>query len=256
MPESAAVVLASIDIESIEEFVRLPFVVAAGLGRSRAVLIHRGQKAVGFLVGFDVGESFPAPFQTAILESWSSVASLAVERRGFCDQLSYRARHDSLTGLMNRGSFYERLDLEIARSAQEARGLCMICLDLDGLQNINDRHGKDAGDAVLCEVSRRLRDSVRRTDIAARLGGDEFVVLLPGVDNREEAAQIAKLIRDALQVPVPFGDQQLETGGTLGVAVYPDDGMQAETLLKSADEDRYRKKTTRHAHSHEHGVYV
>ena len=254
--ESAAAVLSGVVIESPEQLAGLPRLNDAGLGRSCAAVVHRGQKAVGFLMGFDAAEFFPTPAQTAILESWSNIASLAVERRGFFDQLFYRARHDSLTGLMNRESFYERLGLELARSAQTAQGLSLVYLDLDDFKNINDRHGHDAGDAVLQEVSRRLRDSVRRTDFAARLGGDEFVVLLPGVDNRNEAGQIGKLIRDALHIPVPFGAVNLETGGSLGIAVYPDDGIEAEALLKSADQDMYRKKSRRQARSHEHGVYV
>jgi diguanylate cyclase (GGDEF)-like protein len=208
------------------------------------------------MVAFAAAPGPPGPFEALALESWSNIANLAVERRGFFEQLCYRARHDNLTGLFNRASFSERLEAELAQTAQQDGGLAVIFLDLDGFKNINDLYGHDAGDAVLREISRRLRESVRRTDTAARLGGDEFAVLLPGVDNREEAARIGKLIEDAVQIPVLFGDFELETGGSLGVALYPDDGMEPETLLKSADEDMYRKKSSHHARRQDHRAYA
>lgn len=251
--EHIAAALSSVAVDSIPE--SLPSLAQTGFEYPCAAPIRRNRATVGFLVGFSAEPPAEPPLVSG-LEAWSNIATLAVERRGFSEQLSYRARHDSLTGLVNRASLYERLELELAKTAEEGKGLSVIFLDLDGFKKINDRHGHGAGDSLLREVGHRLAGSIRRTDVAARVGGDEFVVLLPGVDNRDEAAQIGTLIKDALRVPVSCGAAQLEPGASLGIAVYPADGVQADLLLKFAGEDMYRKKSSRKRRSHDHGVYV
>ena len=266
--ESIAAVLSCINIEGFGETrafspieglsdgsvwnATLPLLRESQLSYYCALPISRNRRTAGFLVGFSAQQSSAK----LDLESWSGIASLAVERRGFFEQLSHRAQHDNLTGLVNRISLYERLDIELAQTAHEGAGLSLIYLDLDGFKNINDDYGHDAGDAVLREVARRIRGSIRRTDIAARLGGDEFVVLLPGVNSREESVQVGKLILDALSRPIVFGELALETGSSLGVAVYPMDGTDAEVLLKFADQDMYRQKGLRKAPPQNQRVFV
>jgi diguanylate cyclase (GGDEF)-like protein len=161
------------------------------------------------------------------------------------EQLSFRAQHDSLTALLNRASLYDHLDAQIRKTSAEGGGMAVIYLDLDRFKEINDRFGHGTGDKVLQDVSRRILDNVRRTDLAARIGGDEFVVILPGVSDRKEAGRMADLLLSAIEQPVSFNNRELRVGGSFGISVYPDDGAHTDALLKIADEDMYRAKLRR-----------
>lgn len=113
----------------------------------------------------------------------------------------------------------------------------MVYFNLDRFKEINDRHGRAGGDSVLQLVSQRILDSVRHTDIAARIGGDEFVVILPGVGDRKEAARVGDLIVSAIGQSGPF-----EVGASFGISIYPENGIQTDVLLRTADENMYRAR--------------
>jgi diguanylate cyclase (GGDEF)-like protein len=209
----------------------------------RAVPILRNSRLTGLIISFFAEDRPDCHAQEKLLESWGQFASLAVERRGLYEQLSFRAQYDSLTTLLNRGSLYDRVDAQVRNAERSA--MALLYLDLDRFKEINDRYGHGAGDKVLQDVARRILDNVRRTDLAARIGGDEFVVILPGVSDRKEASRVANLLVRAIEQPVSFNSRELRVGGSIGISIYPDDGAHTDALLRMADEDMYREKLRR-----------
>jgi diguanylate cyclase (GGDEF)-like protein len=212
----------------------------------RAVPVLRDTRLTGLIISFLVGDRPDSTAEEQLLESWGQFASLAVERRGLYEQLSFRAQYDSLTTLLNRAALYDRLDAQISKSSPNGNNaLAVVYLDLDRFKEINDRYGHAAGDKVLQHVSRHIIESVRHTDFAARIGGDEFIVILPGVSDRKEARRVADLVVKAIGQPGLFSGRELRVGASFGISIYPDDGAHTDTLLKMADEDMYRAKLLR-----------
>ncbi len=157
-------------------------------------------------------------------------------------QLVFMARHDGLTGLPNREFLSERMEQELAHARRDGSQLALLFIDLDRFENINDSLGHDAGDQLLCQVAGRLKSSVRDSDTIARLGGDEFVVLQTGLQSPRHAAKMAEGILQVLAQPFVIAGAEHFIGGSIGMAVYPDDGQTAEELLKRADIAMYRAK--------------
>ena len=213
--------------------------------RYRAVPILRNTRLTGLIFSFFEDSRLASQAEEKLLDSWGQFASLAVERRGLYEQLSFRAQYDSLTTLLNRASLYDRLDAQVRKTNPERSPMAVLYLDLDRFKEINDRYGHGGGDKVLQEVSRRILESIRRSDFAARIGGDEFVVILPGVSDRNEAKRVADLMRSAIEQPISFNGRELRVGGSFGLSIYPDDGAHTDALLKMADEDMYRAKLRR-----------
>jgi diguanylate cyclase (GGDEF)-like protein/PAS domain S-box-containing protein len=175
------------------------------------------------------------------------------EQRHAQERIRYLADYDSLTGLANRRFFRERLERALERAREGSHMLALLYLDLDGFKRVNDTLGHDAGDQLLRSVARRLRDHVRAVDVVgraelrpssavSRLGGDEFTVLLPRIDDANDAADVARRILLALPQPVQAGGREVSPTASIGIAVYPCDGEDAETLLKHADRAMYFAK--------------
>ena len=159
------------------------------------------------------------------------------------------AYFDTLTGLANRQAFHERLEREIQRAQRDERRLAVLFMDLDHFKSVNDTLGHGAGDALLQEAARRLRNTLRPSDLVARatvelarLGGDEFTVLLPDIAHPDDALHIAERIRDAMQQPFALegGSPRLST--SIGIALFPEDGHDSASLLKHADTAMYHAK--------------
>jgi len=159
-------------------------------------------------------------------------------------KMSYLAQHDSLTALPNRVLLNDRLSEAIALSGRYRRQLALLFLDLDRFKHINDSLGHLVGDGLLQSVGRRLFTCVRSSDTVSRLGGDEFVVLLWEVRHARDAAIIADKILKALREPHQIMQHELHITGSIGIVTYPDDGTDAETLLKKADVAMYHAKDT------------
>lgn len=157
-------------------------------------------------------------------------------------RIRYMALHDALTGLPNRMLFEDRLSNAIAQARRHQTQVAVLMLDLDRFKNINDSLGHHMGDQLLEEVGMRLRNCLRESDTAARLGGDEFAICLPGPGSLEDAEAVAQKILDVLQVPFQLEQHQLNIGGSIGIARYPDDGMDQGTLLRAADTAMYDAK--------------
>ncbi len=164
------------------------------------------------------------------------------ERRIADQRLTYMAHHDVLTGLPNRTLLGDRVEQAIARAARSGRKLAVLFLDLDRFKNVNDSLGHTVGDQLLQAVSARLKTCMRAEDTAARLGGDEFIVSLPDLADAAEAAQVAERMLAMLAEPCSVAGHKLPAAASIGIAVYPDDGNNAQTLLRNADTAMYHAK--------------
>lgn len=157
-------------------------------------------------------------------------------------RMSHLAQHDGLTDLPNRILLYDRLTQAIALAKRRRKKLAVLFLDLDRFKHINDSLGHAIGDRVLQSVAERLRHCVRSTDTVSRQGGDEFVVLLSEVKKIQDAAVCAEKILAALSEPFGIDHHNLYAAASIGIATYPDDGADADTLLKHADLAMYQAK--------------
>ncbi|MGP8121487.1 MAG: EAL domain-containing protein, partial [Xanthobacteraceae bacterium] len=166
----------------------------------------------------------------------------ADEKRRADQQISFLATHDPLTGLPNRLMFNDLLDLSIKQAQRHDRQFAVLFLDLDRFKIINDSLGHAAGDHLLVEVSRRLKSCVRESDVVARLGGDEFVVILNEIDDRNQIAAIARKILAALDPTIAVNGLECRTTASIGIAHFPTDGGDGETLTKNADMAMYAAK--------------
>ncbi len=159
------------------------------------------------------------------------------------DQLLQSALHDSLTGLPNRASFYDRVDLALERTRGRSRSpFAVLFLDLDRFKLINDGYGHQAGDRLLVEIAHRLRRAVRPGDTVARLGGDEFTVLIPDIKGPEEAVSVAERIHTALSRPFQVGDQEVFTSASTGIAISSAQYDNPDEILRDADIAMYEAK--------------
>jgi diguanylate cyclase (GGDEF)-like protein/PAS domain S-box-containing protein len=165
------------------------------------------------------------------------------ERKEMDQQLNHMATHDALTGLPNRSLFMDRLQIALAQSKRSRNKLAVMMLDLDHFKDINDTLGHMVGDKLLKEVSYRLRGILRQNDTVARLGGDEFVVLLSDLGRIEYVASVAKVILKSFQKPFAFADSKITSHASIGIAVYPDDCEDVDSLLKKSDIAMYSVKT-------------
>ena len=170
------------------------------------------------------------------------VAFDITERRQAEEQVHALAYHDVLTGLPNRLLFGDRLQVATAQAHRGGGRLAVLFLDLDRFKVINDSLGHGVGDRVLQGVAERLQGCVREGDTVARLGGDEFTVILPGIRRAVDAVRAAEKVREALRQPFRLDGCDLFVTASVGVSVYPEDGTDAETLLRNADSAMYRAK--------------
>lgn len=160
-------------------------------------------------------------------------------------ELKHRALHDSLTTLPNRVLFHDRLGQAILAARREQNRHGLILIDLDRFKVANDTLGHHVGDLILQDVANKLLLCIRASDTVARLGGDEFAVLLPKITSRAEVAEVANRIRKAIETPVVLDNHPVDIGTSAGIAIYPEDGEDVDTLMQHADFAMYEAKETR-----------
>jgi diguanylate cyclase (GGDEF)-like protein/PAS domain S-box-containing protein len=158
------------------------------------------------------------------------------------ERLQYMATHDGLTALPNRMVLGDRLQGAIARSRRSGRRAAVMFLDIDRFKDVNDTLGHRVGDAVLKELAGRLRASLRQSDLLARISGDEFVMVLEDMPDDEAPDRIASKVLDEARRPFAVEGHEVHVSASLGVALFPEDGDDAETLLKNADAAMYAAK--------------
>jgi len=166
------------------------------------------------------------------------------DRKTLEAQRDYETRHDVLTGLLNRRALAETLPIAQARSTRNGRMLGVLFIDLDGFKAVNDRFGHEAGDMLLCEIARRLQETVRKTDSVFRLAGDEFTVLLEDMaDTYCDARAVAAKIIERVSMPIDLCGDSAAVGASIGIAIFtPGSSTPAEALIKEADHWMYEAK--------------
>ena len=177
------------------------------------------------------------------------------ERKRAEEQVAFLAYHDKLTGLPNRALFEEMLELALARARRHDLGVGVLFLDLDNFKLVNDSMGHHAGDELLVELAERLRGCTRETDLVARQGGDEFLLLLSDLDRGSSAnankdagvlvaESVAERVREALRAPFVLEGTEFYASGSIGISLYPQDALDAQSLLRNADTAMYESKRT------------
>jgi diguanylate cyclase (GGDEF)-like protein/PAS domain S-box-containing protein len=162
--------------------------------------------------------------------------------RAMADQITHSAEHDFLTGLPNRMLLNDRVNQAIAMAPRHHKRVAVLFLDLDGFKHINDSLGHPTGDKLLQSIAKRLVECVRASDTVSRQGGDEFVVLLSEVERSEDTAITARRMLQAVAEAHSIDHHDLHVTTSIGVSVFPDDGLDAETLIKNADTAMYQAK--------------
>lgn len=158
------------------------------------------------------------------------------------EEVKKLAHRDPLTGLANLRSARERLTLSLELSKRKEDKLAVLFIDLDGFKAVNDSHGHDAGDEVLKQVAARLLMNTRASDTIARIGGDEFVILQTGVKTSQDVQLVVEEVLQSLNEPFSIAEGDMQLSGSIGIALYPEDGSDEEELLKSADKAMYAIK--------------
>jgi len=164
------------------------------------------------------------------------------ERKQSEKKLQYQAFHDSLTGLPNRRFFNKKLDFNLKNAEKYNNKIAVMFIDLDRFKNINDSLGHSIGDRLLQKFAERIKSCLQPEQMVARWGGDEFTVLLPQITDKEEVANICQKILAAQKKPIQIGEKEFYVGCSIGIALYPKDGKNAENLIANADAALYRVK--------------
>lgn len=215
-----------------------------------AMLAHVVPISAGFVVAilsehnpvFDVVAGTVAIYTVAIIAGALARSSQAARRCAAETAAEEGALRDELTRLPNRVAFREELIRAFARQSRQNERFALMCFDLDGFKGVNDSMGHETGDLVLIEASRRLRAATRESDLVARLGGDEFALIAVDIRSVEDAVTIAHRILASFRAPFEIGGRSFPTSISIGIAIAPSDGVDPESLLRSADSAMYATK--------------
>jgi len=194
------------------------------------------------------GEEFPEWLAISTLVEQGDVARYIgvftdiSERKQDEAKIRHQASHDSLTDLPNRSILEDRANEAMQRAERERTSMAILFIDLDRFKNINDHYGHAAGDELLIEVAQRIASVLRKSDTVVRISGDEFVVLMPKIMHPSDAGLVAEKITTSLSRPYDIADNKMHISASLGIAVYPGDGRDVETLMNHADVAMYKAK--------------
>jgi len=177
------------------------------------------------------------------LERANAEMEQEIKERKLAEQRAHElSTRDALTNLLNRRALIQQLEHAVATADRSGAGFALLFLDLDKFKQVNDNYGHEAGDELLRQVAARLTAAVRVADVVARLGGDEFVVLIEGRAAAANAARVGRKIELACALPFDIGSHRIKSGASIGIAVYPQDGANAQALMKNADTAMYHAK--------------
>jgi diguanylate cyclase (GGDEF)-like protein len=223
---------------------------AAAVASLRRIAAQASAVSVGDLDSDVVQHPLPGPLGEVMHTSVETIISAIHERDAAQSDLAYRAAHDPLTELTNRGQAMVMIEAALHRAHRSGSVTGLMFIDLDHFKTVNDTFGHETGDAVLVHCAQRMKDVVRSGDTVARLGGDEFVVLLEDITSGIEIDKLAARIVAALGQPIELGHRQVRVGASVGVAICADASVDAGRLLSDADAAAYEaKKAGRGRHS-------
>ena len=194
---------------------------------------------VAFLVGLGCAQLF---ILHALGQYQSTLTALAEQASDHRKELIQVIGHDQLTGLPQAGLAADRLESALVHARRVQRKVALLFVDLDGFKAVNDTHGHAAGDEVLRHFASRLRSTVREHDTVARVGGDEFIVILTGLADPAAATRVAEKIIETVTEPVAWHMHSLSVGASIGIALYPDQAQDGESLRRLADAAMYQVK--------------
>ena len=197
------------------------------------------------LLGRDLNRSLVQNFQLhAEFKSLTGSLEQEIARRKHAEvELAHLARHDALTGLSNRTTFFERLKLEIGRAKRGETRFAVHYIDLDHFKDVNDTYGHQMGDRLLALIAEQLEKNVRQIDLVARLGGDEFAILQDGIHNRSDAETLATKLLDQLSDTFEIDGNHIHIAPSIGIALYHADAVSADMILEQADLAMYQAKS-------------
>ncbi|SEN79716.1 PAS domain S-box-containing protein/diguanylate cyclase (GGDEF) domain-containing protein [Terribacillus saccharophilus] len=188
------------------------------------------------------GKANPIFDENGVFNHFLVVSRDITERLELEEKLTYMAYHDTLTGLPNRRLFKEKLDQALEEAKQTKKKVAVMYLDLDNFKYINDTLGHDVGDELLNQFAQRVKECLREEDVLSRQGGDEFTILLPGIEEEQDAIRIADNIRASFQRAWNIGRNLFKTTSSIGIAFYPAHGKKGYELMRSADTALYQAK--------------
>ena len=221
---------------------RYPAEMLAVIGAEQEVLVRDG-RAETLLREHPTGPALTVSHRPMADGGWVATYEDVSEQRRVEARVAHMAHHDALTDLPNRVLFHDRIREALNRlQRQPDASVAVLCLDLDHFKDVNDTLGHSAGDALLQAVADRLRGCIRQTDVVARLGGDEFALLQSGGDQPHDAAALAERVVAALEAPFGLDGHRIRIGASVGIALAPGDGADADRLLRCADMALYRAK--------------
>jgi diguanylate cyclase (GGDEF)-like protein len=200
------------------------------------------RSTLGLLTVFCREPRRPCASELQTLDMVAQLAAICIEHHNTTRRLGHLVRHDPLTGLPNRVLFEDRLQHALDFAARTGNRVAIMVLDIDKFKSVNDSFGHLAGDHLLQHFAQRLRAKLRQMDTMARIGGDEFVIVLPELKTREDASLVAQKLVDALHEPFEIAGRGIPATTSIGIATYPEDGSDAVTLQKQADDALYRVK--------------
>ena len=209
-------------------------------GREWHGLFHNRTKS-GELV-WELGSISPIRDDDGRITHFVGVKEDITEIKRLQDQMARMAHYDQLTGLANRFLFMDRLQQILAQSKRRDTTFAVLYMDLDDFKKVNDSHGHAIGDRLLVAVSQRLQGCVRETDTVARMGGDEFTILLTEIRGVEDVERIARMILKAISNPFRLDAIECKIGISIGISLFPLDGLDGDSLLSAADSALYQVK--------------
>lgn len=200
--------------------------------------INKNKNGEEYVEGVKASPIFKAD---GTISHYMAIKEDITDRKRSEERINFLANFDSLTGLPNRFQLEERLGYAISIAKRNKEKFTVLFLDLDHFKEVNDTLGHDAGDALLIELSKRFCSILREVDTISRLGGDEFIFLLPNTDS-SGASHIAEKLLETIGTPCYFKGNEMLVTGSIGIAIYPDDGLDQQKLFKNADTAMYRAK--------------
>ncbi len=214
--------------------------------QERLYLTRQGSQVwkMDYLVPFSIDFSPPVGFllmQEELASPYGKCRASDGGRRSEC-RIFHLAYHDGLTGLPNRYLLWDRLELAIAHAKRTNGLVALLFLDLDLFKDVNDRFGHLVGDQALKKIAARFASVVREADTIARLGGDEFVIMVTDISGAEDAEIVASKLLETLSEPFHIQGNQIKVNASIGISLFPDNGISAEELLGAADQAMYAVK--------------